>query len=690
MRKIHDIKIRTNRKKPIAVSYENRDGYDDGFWHGSENFEKKPILSDKLKMAIARGSIAVAILTSLLAFSLARAFDAKSKVEILVENTKIYLDNAFSSLNKGEIDQALSEAEKARANISEIKLNLQSWGQDLSYLSLISNKHSDTVNLEMTLDAANIILNTLTDSQKSLEAIISEEFAKDKKDKNVNFAVDIAAVSEAFSKTISDSSDRLSDCEKILNRINLGQLGSFKNSIEKARAAISSAKKSIESSQKLVSTDLPWISAKDGQKRDFLIIFQNNAELRGGSGGSFGSFGVAHFENGKFNGIDFGTNIYKIDHAFEATTKIAPPDDLSWVVRDGTWALKDSGWAVDGPEAFEKIKWFYEAETGQKIDGVFELDTSAFVDILRLIGPVDLPAYEKIIDANNFEMETEKEVHQDYFNKSGALEENEPKKMLADMMPAVVDRLISKLSDKTEIVNLFKTFSDSFSQKHMMFYAFDKDIEADLEKYNIAGKVLNTGNDYLYVNNSNLNGFKSSSNILENLSLDSTIGSDGIVNNSLIINRIHNGSNEWPDGYNINLLRVLLPANSKVTNFDPVVGNFEQNSNSGYKNGQPYWASEEAGNPEMVFWINTKPKEESKATINYSFPINNFDQNGLIYSAVFQRQPGANADRITYTLHFPENLVPINLQEYNAETNSATFNFDLISDKNISIKLQRK
>jgi hypothetical protein len=57
---------------------------------------------------------------------------------------------------------------------------------------------------------------------------------------------------------------------------------------------------------------------------------------------------------------------------------------------------------------------------------------------------------------------------------------------------------------------------------------------------------------------------------------------------------------------------------------------------------------------------------------------------------VFQRQPGANADKVKYILHFPEGFRPVNLAAYDPQTSSAKFEFELSKDKIFEIKIRKK
>lgn len=632
---------------------------------------------------MALGSI---ILLVGLIFTFVKGSEAKDSFTAKSKSAEQHLNLAMAGLENGQYDQALSEANLARADIGYLQHLVQSWGQDIKYLHLLPQNRSKTIAYERILTSADTLLGTLTSLNQTLGQVVGSGPANGSDQIQVSFI----ELRERLTKTITTTQSKLdssrSDLESVGETLNNDIGSQAKRSI----AVIDQMKKSLQTLLDFMETNLVWLSGEDGADKRFLIVFQNNGELRGGSGGSLGSFGIAHFVGGKLNGIDFGTNIYKIDKAFKAKEKIDPPGELSTVAGDGYWVMKDSGWAVDGREALSKVAWFYEKETGNKIDGVWTIDLSAVVDLLAVLGPIELPQYQKTITAENFRTEVEYEVHKGYFEKPDGKQENEPKKILAEMMPLFFDKFFAGFSNSDLTPKLIGSLGRSIARKDVLLYFKDEAQQRSLDKLNLSGGVYPVVSDYLYVNSSNLNGEKSSLSIGEKIRLKVSIMGSGSVENILDLTRRHSGKDEWPDGINRNYIRLLLPDASKVKSFEAKAGNFERAYNAGYFDDKKYWLSDEAGKRAVNFWQSTKPGEESRSVINYT-PNYKVDTNGdFNYKLLIQKQPGANPSEVQLELTYPQGFKPQNVKNYDAMNRVVIIKDDLSSDKEYSINFKRE
>ncbi|MBI3261355.1 DUF4012 domain-containing protein, partial [Candidatus Berkelbacteria bacterium] len=149
-----------------------------------------------------------------------------------------------------------------------------------------------------------------------------------------------------------------------------------------------------------VAAELPNLLGKP-EPRSYLILFQNNAELRP-SGGFLGSFATATFSQGRLDKVEVNTNIYKLDKAFAKVSTVTPPRVLAETLHIKSLTLRDSNFALDPPKAADDVAAFYQAETGGRVDGVLAIDTTLVTDLLKVIGPIEMPAYEAKSDAQNF------------------------------------------------------------------------------------------------------------------------------------------------------------------------------------------------------------------------------------------------------------------------------------------------
>ncbi|OGD65770.1 hypothetical protein A3F08_01665 [Candidatus Berkelbacteria bacterium RIFCSPHIGHO2_12_FULL_36_9] len=378
----------------------------------------------------------------------------------------------------------------------------------------------------------------------------------------------------------------------------------------------------------------------------YLILFQNNSEMRA-TGGFIGSFAVIETKNGATSDQYFETNIYKRDNPYVKNHAVLPPDPvLKDFVPEGRWQMRDSNWAVDYPTAAQQIGWFYEQEVTpesqraeinglgsgkESIDGIIAINATAMADLLKIIGPINLPEHNTVLTSDNFlstiQYKVEKEYFEDSPNKEKNRETNEPKTILKDMMPIVME----KIKDRKYYRQVLDLMKKELSEKQILFYFYDGAKEQIALNNGWAGEVKQTEGDYLYVNNSNLASNKSSLNTIEDLKLEVSVEDDGRTVNTLTITRSNKEDDIWPNGENINWVRVLVPYGAKIISAEM--------DKTGYLNH--IHTKKEAGKTVFAFWMNTFPRYSHILKISYELPIKFTDNN---YELYVQKQPGNLGD----------------------------------------------
>ncbi len=368
------------------------------------------------------------------------------------------------------------------------------------------------------------------------------------------------------------------------------------------------------------------------QNGKYLVLFQNNAELRP-TGGFIGSFAIIEFSDYKIKNINFNTNIYKLDRIFTSEHFIPPPEPLR-TISGGKWALRDSNFAVSYPEAAQKIQWFYEEESAERIDGVIAINASVIQDILKITGPIAMPKYNTTITASNFYEELANKIEKEYFLDPTNVEINEPKSILKEMMPQVFDKAMNFSK-----IKLSQLLYKEIEQKQILFYSDDSGIEKAILGENWGGEVPSTSGDYLYVNNANIAeeiagdivGGKSSINIKE--SIDYKVAEvDNLLIADLKLTRSHAGTYTWPDGVNRNFSRVLVPNGAVLKGAQLNGRDFLSEVQTG----------KEAGKAVFSFWTQTSPGTSNIVELTYALPISNKN-----YSLLVQKQPGNLGDNLT-------------------------------------------
>ena len=643
MKRIHDIKRRTKR----STQEEGSLSWSESFWFGHKISTGKKDQQKKKNSAFYRNLALLLTVAALMMLAAGRAMVVKAELSKRMDLAKKHLNNSLALINQGKYDDALDESIKAKYEVDKVKLNLQAWGQDSQYLRVIDYR-SDFVAAENLISSIDEVLDIST-STKSMIEDISSKLSQQKMSENsdINFHFDI----DSLDGYLSNQSMRLADITE--------SLGQKKTS--GGIVAVDDQEKILQSFQVLnrAFTEvrensiplLKWFLGSD-KERKIMLLLQNNAELRG-SGGFIGSYAILTVKDSSITRVEFQTNIYKLDTAAAKTLDIPAPPEYD-ILSDGKMFLRDANYAVDSPESFAKVAELYQLESGQTLDGIVAVDTTLVTSLLQRVGQVDFPQYGLSINADNFLTEVQAEVERTYFIRDGALKENEPKKILAEMMPVILNRTFAKLKDSSSRADILDLFRQLGQAKHLQFFSKDEKIQAILIKYNLSGKLANGDFDYFLSHSTNIGGGKSSLNVSENVKDVVTLNEDGSVEHLVTIKRQHHGNGEWPDYDNVNLMRILLPIGSEVEDFQPAKGNFWPHMDKKNSKQVNHYLGDEGGKEKLSFWMNTLAQSESEVTFRYrsSYKIESAN-NQRVYKLLLQKQPGSNNNSYQVVIKYP-------------------------------------
>ncbi len=450
--------------------------------------------------------------------------------------------------------------------------------------------------------------------------------------------------------------------------------------------------------------------------RRYLLVFQNNSELRA-SGGFIGSYALLDLHNATISNLEVpGGGSYDTEAGLNV--RVAAPQPL-WLVNT-RWYFWDANWWPDWPTTAKNLMWFYEHSNGPSVDGVIGLTPTVVEKLLRITGPIDLSKeYGLIIDADNFRetvqliserqnlIKTNPQVVSNIPATSSLVISNiplkqdlsnninhKPKKIIGDLLAKILEVLPSKLN-QNNLVKILTIFEESMSEKQILFYFTDPNFETEVSKHNWAGEVRNTNKDYLLVVNTNIAGQKTDPLIKEHIKQDIKVETNGAIIDTLEITRIHHGiKHQVLNGVrNVDWLRVYVPAGSKLlsaSGFKSPDAKYLQNKPDSTFINSPLLANEEAAQVEplsgtkiylednkTVFanWSVLDPGETATIVLKYKLPFNFFAKhsdgnwlrriNDLLnpqaknlwpYSLLVQKQPGAKASDFESTLFLSDSL----------------------------------
>lgn len=430
--------------------------------------------------------------------------------------------------------------------------------------------------------------------------------------------------------------------------------------------------------------------------KKYLILFQNNTELRP-AGGFPGSYALIGFNRGFLREFQID-DIYNIDG--QARTNIVPPVELQHITP--TWGMRDANWFVNFPDSAEKVMQMYtENDGGPEVDGVITITPAVIVKILEVLGPIELPQYDLILDQHNFLAEIQEEV--EYGENR-----QQPKQVLVDFTPKFIEKLSQQ--DKEQWFKIVKILLEGTEQKHILAYFRDPALQKVAEDNGFAGVVKKAeGSDYLLITHSNVKGAKTDAVIDNRYSLRASLNDDGLVEHTLTITRTHQGGKTDYGFYNrqsYDYLRVLVPKGAALrdiqgqsrANFSPLVRNYSSGDylydedlkqyESGVTNPEAGVKQfEEAGKTVFGFWLFLRPGETKTVTLKYITPLKFAEGEYLL---MVQKQPGTPEDNFVFSFdlprgkemifHYPPSLERIDNQVF--------FETKLVKDLIFGIKLQ--
>ncbi|MBU4432196.1 DUF4012 domain-containing protein, partial [Patescibacteria group bacterium] len=500
-------------------------------------------------------------------------------------------------------------------------------------------------------------------------------------------------------ENLNSSNAEIVELGDILKKINLNNLPDeyrdkvsvFQQSSVDISNLFNEAMRLIDGTRKILGFD---------QDRRYLIVFQNNTEMRG-SGGFIGSYALADFHNGEMINLEVPKGgSYDTEAGY--LERVAAPEPLQLV--NPLWHFWDANWWPDWAMSAKKLMWFYEKSNGPTVDGVIAITPNVMDDLLKIIGPLDLTEkYGVVITSDNFW-----DVVQDIVEQKPEMatttatstlvkvetQKHEPKKIIGDMMNLIITKASNELN-REDFLRILNAAYQNLNEKQILTYFVDEDLEKLVSDFDWAGLIQNIDGDYLMVANTNIAGFKTDKKIKENIALLKEVQTDGSIINTLTIQRRHTAirGEDHVGVRNVNWMRVYVPEGSELisaSGFSQPDGKFFEKPMETWKKDEDVMRGEgtfgmdgisntkiykELGKTVFANWSMVDPGEQVLITIRYRLPfkvqktepvkpktfwekiVNGEDDSSYVpLKLLVQKQPGSQGSEFVSNLTLPANM----------------------------------
>jgi hypothetical protein len=240
----------------------------------------------------------------------------------------------------------------------------------------------------------------------------------------------------------------------------------------------------------------------DGADRTYLVLFQNNLELRPG-GGFLGSFGILTLRDGKVVGFgvhDTGNFDGRIPDTVE------PPYPMRETLDIPSWKLRDSNWEPDFSTNAKQAVAFYEMGQGaEKFDGVIGITTDVLSSFLSVTGPVEIPGFPGTYDEKNAVIDLEYQVEQGFLEQDVDFGERK------SVMSLLGERILERVRElpPQDLFRLFQVVLEDLNRKDIQLWFADEDLQTQAVAAGWAGSFDGKwSDDYLMAVDANLNSWK--------------------------------------------------------------------------------------------------------------------------------------------------------------------------------------
>lgn len=365
-----------------------------------------------------------------------------------------------------------------------------------------------------------------------------------------------------------------------------------------------------------------------GATAHYLVVFQNNAELRA-TGGFIGSYAEVDVRDGALTKVNVpGGGSYS--RQGQLTAFVASPEPLTLL--NSRWEFQDANWFPDFPTSARKLLWFHEKSGGPTMDGVVAVNATFLEDVLRVTGPLTLKD-GTVIDAENVLFTLRQDI--DARNADGTTA-SAPKVIIGDVMQAVMDKTATL--DGKSFVALTQTLLQALSARDVQVYFTNDSLMARADKAGWTGRLAQEDADYLMIANSNLGGGKTDLVVGQKVDVATTIAEDGAVEHTVTLTKTHHGIKGAPGMTglnNVDYVRFYVPKGSQIMGVEgaaiPAASAFEQSEidlaedadlamlQQGRRKdpltGTDIW--EESGKTVFGTYMQTKPGETVELRVTY-------------------------------------------------------------------------
>lgn len=494
-------------------------------------------------------------------------------------------------------------------------------------------------------------------------------------------AIDTAATLQLARANLADLYNQMALISAALERVEFDSRLGYFNNLGKLKRKLPQWQTTVDVGSKTLALLTPVLT---GQKPvNILFVIQNSSELRP-TGGFIDGVVLATFRNGRLTNTTY-QDVFTLDRQLQGF--VEPPVGIKKYLGETNWFLRDANWSPDFAESARQILWFYEKETGTKLDGVVGANLFTLRYFLQGLGQQTLPGWSETVSASNLFDKLLQLSKTDPADKSVG-EAQYPSLEIAKVLGESISGGVVKLS------SLIPALVGSLDENQLLFYFSDPQQTEKVAEFNWGGSLsskpcylqfsasgctsetfaINEAN--IAINKTNLFLDRSISHLVE-------IEEKGRVGHVIEVDYRNNAASpSWPEGDYKAFVRFYAPLGSElneITLNGAVIGLEETRAT-------PF------GLTEFSFPLQVRVGEAAKLVLKLRSPnILNTQSPTSALTINWEKQSGTGPEPLRVTVKYPQSLASeaVNLPTVN-QADSAQFLVQFKNDQPLATLFRRR
>ncbi len=372
------------------------------------------------------------------------------------------------AIKKGDSDALNTSVQTIRTKTNNINKEVNTTAWNVAAMVPVYGQDVKSIQ-KLGATASNLVEDALIPVADGLSGLKLSELLQDG-------AVNVSILEKLIS-ALEQASPVVQTSAETINSLPEAHISQLKSILDKVKDPLSQAGTALEQAEPILKV-LPQMLGADGQTKNYLVVAQNNAEIRA-TGGFPGATGIVSVTDGKISMGDFqaigklGGDDYAEDQDPKEAAMFSHENDVTPQIITCN---------PDFPVSAKHLAHLWNQRMGTMPDGVIALDPTVLQGLLGLVGAVTAPDGE-VVDGTNAAEVLLNGTYKKFGNDGTAQDE-----YFSAVAGLAFKQVMNNLGD-ADLDSLLTLLDGYAKENRILAWMQDADEQAAVVTFNLAGDV---------------------------------------------------------------------------------------------------------------------------------------------------------------------------------------------------------